>query len=69
MKVPCRKSYRMSDRLSYYEMYTDEFKYANELTTSIEIKEYIWALVDKIKDMVNNYDEYKLKNVELQQPT
>ena len=48
-------------------MYTDEFKYANELTTSIDdLKKNPWALVDKIKDMVNNYDEYKLKNVELQ---
>ena len=47
-------------------MYTDEFKYANELTTSIDDPKKPWALVDKIKDMVNNYDEYKLKNVELQ---
>ncbi len=55
------------DRLSYYEMYLDEFKYANELSTSLEeLKKNPWDLVDKIKDMVENYDKYKLKNVELQ---
>ena len=48
-------------------MYLDEFKYANELSTSLEeLKKNPWDLVDKIKDMVENYDKYKLKNVELQ---
>ena len=55
------------DRLSYYEMYTDDFKYPNECTINHSaFQENSKVVVDKIKDMIENYDEYKLKNTELQ---
>jgi glycosyltransferase involved in cell wall biosynthesis len=54
------------DRLSYYEMYTDDFKYPNECTINHSaFQDNSKVVVDKIKDMIENYDEYKLKNQEL----
>ena len=47
------------NRLSYYEMYPDEMKYASALTVTLEgFEKSPTEVVDKIKDMVDNYDKY-----------
>jgi len=52
------------DRLSYKEMYTDAFKYPSEWSENLETAN-IDALCDKIKDVINNYDKYANKLLDL----
>lgn len=52
------------DRLSYTEMYTDEFKYPSEWTDGWN--SYVAhkkELVEKIVDMIENYDQYSLTDI------
>lgn len=47
------------DRLSYTEMYNKRFKYPSEWTTSFEsYLDHKFELVDKINDIMLNYDTY-----------
>ena len=47
------------NRLSYYEMYPDEFKYASALTVTLKgFEKSPTEIVDKVKDMIENYDKY-----------
>ena len=56
------------DRLSYTEMYPDDFKYDSEATLSFEkFQDNKKIVIDKIRDMMENYDSYVMKNHELRE--
>tara|TARA_R110002074_G_scaffold125215_7_gene262275 strand:- start:10679 stop:11788 length:1110 start_codon:yes stop_codon:yes gene_type:complete len=47
------------NRLSYFEMYPDEFKYASALTVNLKgFEKSPTEVVDKVIDMIENYDKY-----------
>jgi glycosyltransferase involved in cell wall biosynthesis len=48
------------NRLSYFEMYPDEMKYASALTVTLEgFEKSPTEVTDKIKDMMENFEQYK----------
>ena len=56
------------DRLSYFEMYTEEFKYPSQPSVNLEqFNKEPELIVDKLKYMIENYDKYKEENDKLKE--
>ena len=50
------------DRLSYSEMYEDDFKYPSEWTINMQnYQEHKEKILNKITDYMDNYDRYRIK--------